>query len=286
VFPIVELRSALFGWIACSMPFVNYGGPCGDNEEIEHALLDAAHGLAEEWRVDYLEIRSRRHLGDRYPFAGHKISLTIDLEREADKLWDSFKTGQRQEIRRGYKNGFIARFGGADLLSDFYLVLAESWRDLGTPIFSKSYLDQICTVFSEAIRICVVYDSFGNPAAGAFMGLHNGTVEGMWLGIRSVYRRELVGYVLYWELIKHACEHGEKVLHLGRSTVDSGAVQFKKKWNATATQLYWHYLLRRQSEIPQLNVSNGKFRMARAAWRRLPVSVAQRIGPMIARSIP
>src|SRR6185295_13216297 len=59
VFPIVRLKSALFGTIGCSMPFVNYGGPAADTPEIERLLLEAAGGVADEWGVDYLEIRSR-----------------------------------------------------------------------------------------------------------------------------------------------------------------------------------------------------------------------------------
>ena len=197
IFPIVDVRSAWFGKIACSMPFVNFGGPCAENETVERALLDAAERLAEEWQVDYLEIRTQRRLGDRYSSSEHKVSMTVELAADPDTLWNAFKTGHRQEIRRGYKNGFTARFGGAELIDDFYLVLSESWRDLGTPIFSKTYLVDIHATFPNATRICVVYDGNGNPAAGAFDGLHSGIVEGMWLGVRSAYKRHLVGYVLY-----------------------------------------------------------------------------------------
>jgi Acetyltransferase (GNAT) domain len=132
----------------------------------------------------------------------------------------------------------------------------------------------------------VVYDETALPAAAAFDGMHGDTVEGMWLGMLSQYKRKLVGYVLYWELIKHACENGFKQFHLGRSSVDSGGEQFKKKWNARPIQLYWHYLLRRDTEIPQLNTNNGKYHMAMAAWRRLPLGVTQQLGPLISRSIP
>lgn len=286
VFPIVQLKSVLFGNIACSMPFVNFGGPCGETDDVEAALLDAAAELAAEWRVDYLEIRSLRHLGDRLPSSEHKVSMTVDLDANSDTLWDAFKTGQRQEIRRGYKNGFSAKFGSVERLDDFYTILSESWRDLGTPIYRKDYLRSVIETFPATTRICVVYAADGRPAAGALIGHHRDTVEGMWLGTRSQFRRQLVGYVLYWELIKDACERGFTRFHLGRSTAESGGEQFKKKWNAHPTQLYWHYLLGKHREIPQLNITNKKFRLAMAAWRKLPVGVTQHVGPMIARSIP
>ena len=285
VFPLVRLKSLLFGAVACSMPFVNYGGPCGDTGEIERGLLDEAKKVADEWNVDYLEIRSRRHVFEDLPCSQHKVSMTITLDPDPDAVLNRFRREQRAEIRRAYKHGFTAKFG-PEYVDDFYTVLSESWRDLGTPIYHVDYLKAILAAFPDAVRLCVVYDANGVPAAGAFDGIHNGTVEGMWLGIRSAYRRQLVGYVLYWELIKHACEGGHTSFHLGRSSKDSGGEQFKKKWNAESDQLYWQYVLRTRPDVPSLNPTNPKFQLAINIWRKLPLTVTQRVGPAIARSIP
>ena len=285
VFPVVRVKSRLFGNVSCSMPFVNYGGPATELDLAEQELLTAASAVANEWNVEYLEIRSQRRLSESYPHSDHKISMTISLDRDADALMARFKRDQRAEIRRAQKNGFSTRFG-SDLIGDFYEVLSDSWRDQGTPLYNIDYLRHILAAFPRETRVCVVYDADGRPAAGAFDGLHNGTVEGMWLGMRAEYRRQLVGYVLYWELIQHACQLGYDRFHLGRSSRDSGSEQFKKKWNADVMQLYWHYILRTRDTIPQLNVTNRKFQLAIAAWRKLPVSVTRVIGPPIARCIP
>jgi len=267
------------------MPFVNYGGPCGNDDAIEQRLIEAARGVADEWGVDYLEIRSRRHLGDGLPWSDHKVSMTIALNPDPEVVMAGFKRDHRAEIRRAAKAGFTARFG-AECLDDFYDVLSESWRDLGTPIFRAEYLERIVRTFPARTRICVVYDRDGVPAAGAFDGIGNRTIEGMWLGMRSEYRRQLVGYVLYWELIQHACLSGAVTFHLGRSSRDSGAEQFKRKWNAEAQQLYWHYVLRGRDALPGLNPDNPKYRLAIRAWRHLPVALTRAIGPYFARSIP
>jgi lipid II:glycine glycyltransferase (peptidoglycan interpeptide bridge formation enzyme) len=111
-------------------------------------------------------------------------------------------------------------------------------------------------------------------------------VEGMWMGTRAKYRSQLAGYVLYWELIKHACEIGMRHFHLGRSSVESGGEAFKKKWNATATHLHWHYILGRRTELPNLNVTNPRFQLAIRTWRKLPPAIVNAIGPPIARCIP
>ena len=156
---------------------------------------------------------------------------------------------------------------------------------MGTPIFSIVYLDAVAAAFRDVIRVYVVY-SGDEPAAAAFVLFDGDTVEGLWLGSRGKFRREYAGYVLYWDLIKDACELGFKKYHLGRSTVQSGGEQFKKKWNAHATQLYWQFILRNRTEVPQLNVQNPKYQFAIKMWQRLPLGVAEAIGPYISRNIP
>ena len=288
IFPLVQLKSVLFGNLACSLPFVNYGGPAGDTDEIEQALLEAGADVAAEWGVEYLEIRSQRHLGERFPASDHKVSMTVELNRDPDVVWNSYKAkvGPRQDIRKGYNNGFTARFGGVELLDPFYSVLSESWRDMGTPIYRKEYLRRVLATFPKETRICVVSAADGTPAAAALCGHHRDVVEGMWLGMRAEFRKQMVGYVLYWELIKDACQGGYARFHLGRSTAESGGAQFKKKWNAEAVQLYWQYILRTRDEVPALNVSNPRYQLAIKTWQRLPVPVTQVLGPFIARSIP
>jgi FemAB-related protein (PEP-CTERM system-associated) len=284
IFPIVRVKSPLFGSIACSLPFVNYGGPCGDSDAIEQALVDAAKPIMDEWRVDYLEIRSRRPL-ERLPTSEHKVSMTLDLDKDPELLFKKFTSAHRQDIRGGYKKGLVARLGGVELLSDFYAVLSESWRDMGTPIYARSYLETVARTFPEYTRICVIYAG-NEPAAASLDMLAGETAEGLWLGSRGKFRRQYAGYVLYWELIKNACERGLTRFHLGRSTTQSGGEVFKKKWNAYPIQLYWQYVLRTRRDIPQLNVTNPKYQFAIKAWQKLPVPVTQMLGPYIARSIP
>jgi FemAB-related protein (PEP-CTERM system-associated) len=284
IFPLVVLTSRVFGRIGCSLPFVNYGGPVALSPAIEAALLAEAQAVADERRLDYLEIRAKTPV-EGLVSSDHKVSMTVSLDPNPDVLWEAFKSGHRQDIRRGYKNGYAARTGGRELLDDVYTVLSESWRDLGTPFYRRSYFSRLFDTFGPALRTTVVYAGT-EPAAVAIDGLHGDTVEGMWLGMRARHRARLAGYVLYWELIKRACEDRYRTFHLGRSTVQSGAESFKKKWNAQPTQLYWHYLLRGRREMPRLNVDNPKYRLAMNAWRKLPLPITQLVGPMIARSIP
>ena len=240
------------------------------------------------WRVneaDYLEIRSLSKLNTPLPTSEHKVSMTVDLSNDPEVLWKTFKSKHRNQIRNAYSQGFTTLIGRAELLNDFYDILAESWRSLGTPLYAKSYFEEITKQLADSISIFLVLHQ-GKPVGTAFNGLHRKTVEGMWAGTTTAYRRSDANYVLYWEMIKYYCEAGFEKFHLGRSTMDSGAEAFKKKWLAYGSQLYWQYILGRTREIPQLNVNNPKYQLAIRTWKRLPLELTKRIGPMIAKSIP
>lgn len=283
--PLTLVSSRLFGRIMCSMPFVNFGGPCSTGQASEQALLAAAMKLADDRGADYLELRCAAPLETSLPVSHRKISMQIDLCADPDEVWNGFSSKHRTAIRRSYKNELEVYSGGVELLPIFYGVMEQSWRALGTPLYSRSYFERVMRTFPDATRIFVCHRN-KEPIAVAFNGYSNGAVEGMWAGGGALARSLQANYVLYWEMIKDACLRGCTRYHLGRSTADSGAEDFKKKWNARVHQLHWYFYRPHGGPMPELNVANPKFRAAIAAWRRLPLWATRLLGPPIARLIP
>lgn len=285
ILPLVLLKSLMFGSILCSMPFLNFGGICADNEEAERALLEEAARILQEVRGNYLELRHMRKSRLDIPNKTHKVSMTLELNADPEVLWNNFKTKQRTNIRRAAKNGLEIRVGGKEFLKDFYTILSIGWRDLGTPIYGFSFFEEILNAFNNSVEIYMVMHQ-GMPIATAFNGLFGDTVEGMWTYSLREFTKLQTTYFIYWEMTKRACEQGYKKFHLGRSTTESGGTFFKTKWNAVPNQLYWEYVLNRSEKIPELNVDNPKYEKAIKVWRKLPVRVSQWLGPFIAKGIP
>ena len=284
IFPIVQVKSRLFGNIACSMPFVNYGGPCADRADVEAALLDEAARVVERWGCKYLEIRSLKDLGDHFPSSERKVSMTLELDPNPDTLWNAFKPATARPIRKGQKGDFVTKFGGAELVDDFY----ASSRKVGATWALRSTPRATSTPWSGRSGRHPRHRDLPRRAAnrrrhGRHPSRHGrGDVARPAHGVPQCN----VGYLLYWDLIRNACERGFRHFHLGRPTAHSGGEMFKKKWNAEARQLYWHYILQPSQSIPALNVDNPKYRLAIETWRRLPIGLTTMIGPSIARSIP
>jgi len=285
VLPLIFIDSRLFGRILSSMPFVNFGGISSEQPAAIEKLLERASELTKELDVDYCELRSLRPVSSKLPCNSHKVSMSIELNDDPEVLWNAYKSKHRTNIRRVKKEGVTVISGREELLDDFYHVMANSWRSLGTPIYQKRYFQSILKAFPTETKIFILYLN-EKPVATAFNGYYKGVVEGMWAGALPEYRRLQPNYVLYWEMIKDACLSGFKHYHLGRSTAGSGAEDFKKKWNATAIPLYWEYILNNKSEIPQLNTNNPKYRIAIDMWKKLPLPATTTIGPYLAKSIP
>ena len=285
VLPIIHIRSMVFGSIFCSMPFLNYGGVCADDEASEKALFSEAERILRSKKGDYLELRHIRKSSLASPAKTHKVSMTLELDPDPEILWSRFTTKHRTSIRRAAKNDLEVRAGKKELLKDFYSVICRSWQTLGTPIYRYAFFENVANGLEENMEIYLVLHR-GQAVAAACNGLFRDTVEGMWLGSLEEHSRLQAGYVLYWEMIKQACEKGYRHFHLGRSSTESGGEFFKKKWNAVPRQLYWEYILNKSSKIPELNVDNPKYQWAMKVWRNLPLSVTQLIGPFLARNIP
>jgi FemAB-related protein (PEP-CTERM system-associated) len=285
VLPLTLVSSRLFGRILCSMPFVNYGGPVARDPDVVRRLADEASRLARELRADSLELRCAAPLDTTMPASTRKISMTIALQSDPEAVFAKFTSKHRTNIRRSIKNGLAVKSGGIELLPVFFAVMEQSWKALGTPLYSRRYFQRILETFPANTRIFVC--SRGeDPVAVAFNGEFNGVIEGMWAGGTPASRALQANYALYWEMMQDACRRGFQRFHLGRSTADSGAEDFKKKWNAEALQLYW-YQQRPDGRVSDgLNPDNPKFKLAIAAWRRMPTWMTRLIGPSIARGIP
>lgn len=287
ILPLVLIKSRLFGRMMCSMPFLNFGGICAKSEEAYDALIEAARSLMLKNKSDYVEFRHLYPAPNSLVRKEHKVSMTITLNSDPDALWNRFKSKHRTNIRRAAKNNLEVVRGGKELVGTFYDIISNGWRDLGTPIYHIRFFENILQRFGELVEIYVINYN-GKPIATAFNGLFKGTIEGMWTYALREHASLQTNYLLYWEMIKDACLRGYKLYHLGRSTNKTSATFFKSKWNAETHQLYWEYLLNasKLEKPPELNVDNPKYKLAISLWKKMPVKVANTVGPLLSKNIP
>jgi serine/alanine adding enzyme len=285
VLPLVRLKSRLFGDFMVSLPYLNYGGVLADSPAGRDALLAEATRHAGELGVEHIELRHRDVRDLDWPAREDKVAMILELPDSENALWTSFKPKLRSQIRRPEKEGAVVRKGGPELVGDFYAVFARNMRDLGTPVYPKSFFEAIVGTFAREATVLVV-DLEGTPVAAGLVLAHRGTLEIPWASSLREANRAGVNMLLYWAALREAIARGLRRFDFGRSSKDSGTYRFKQQWGARPQQLRWHYWLSEGRALPQLTPNNPKFRAAIAIWRRLPVPIANVLGPRIVKNLP
>jgi serine/alanine adding enzyme len=285
VLPLVHMRSKLFGNFLISVPFVNYGGLLYKNDLAASILLEEAERLRRVLGATHVELRHTSRIVEGIHTRLHKVTMVLELAADMDSQWRAFNAKLRNQIRKAEKSGLQFVVGHLELLDGFYAVFARNMRDLGTPVYSKSFFRNILEAFPGSTSIFAVCHETRIIAAGIGFWFRK-TLEIPWASSISDYKMLCPNNMLYWEAIRFAIGKGFNKLDFGRSTVDEGTYHFKKQWGAKPVQLYWQYLMDRHGTIPDLSPSNPKYRTAIRIWQQLPVLATMTLGPIIVRNIP
>jgi drug/metabolite transporter (DMT)-like permease len=107
-----------------------------------------------------------------------------------------------------------------------------------------------------------------------------------WASSLRAYRHLCPNMLLYWTMMEGAIGGGFRVFDFGRSSRGAGTHQFKLQWGAEESPLHWEYVLVNRETAPDQGPANPRFNLAIEAWRRLPLWLANRVGPAIVRNIP
>ncbi|MEL7185045.1 MAG: FemAB family XrtA/PEP-CTERM system-associated protein [Pseudomonadota bacterium] len=285
ILPLVQLRSRLFGNFLVSVPCFNYCGALAQDAAVLQELVAAAWRTAEELGASHVEMRHSADVKLELPYRDDKVAMRLRLPESSDELWKGFSSKLRAQIRRPTKAGAICEQGGLELLDDFYAVFSRNMRDLGTPVFPKDLFRQMCESFPEQTRLFVVRIDGQAAAAGVTYGFRDRLEIPSASSLRE-YNKVSVNMLLYWTVLQYAIDSGYRVFDFGRSTADAGTYRFKKQWGAEPASLHWHYCLRPGDKLPALNPQNARFRLATKMWQRLPLAVANSLGPRIVRNLP
>lgn len=284
VLPLVSFRSLLFGKFLVSLPFVNYGGILADDDQAARALINAARQEATRRAATSVELRHTRRMFDDLPVKQHKVAMTLALSADEEASWKGFDNKVRNQIRKAEKSNLKAQVGGLELLDDFYSVFARNMRDLGTPVYSRRLFDHVLRSIPDARAYSVRLDG-ASVAAGITIGYRT-AVENPWASSLREHRSQNPNMLLYWTMIRDAIARGYRVFDFGRSTPNEGTYQFKKQWGTQENPFFWEYILSDGARLPDHSPKNSKFSMAVSAWQKLPLGIANVLGPHIVRSIP
>ncbi len=280
--PLTEVRSPLFGSALVSTGFGVGGGILANDAATTAMLAEAASELARDLDCPTVELRGG-HLPEGWSRSeGIYVSFARDLASEDEAILLSIPRKQRAEVRRALSFGLDVSIGRGT--RDHYRVYSESVRNLGTPVFPRSLFEAMLEAFNEDADILTVSKD-GRPLSSVLSFYFKGTVYPYWGGGTAEARRWRANELMYYELMRRAAGRGCKRFDFGRSKLGTGAFAFKKNWGFEPRPLVYATRTADGAAPREINPLSPRYRLQVAAWKKLPLWVANRLGPSIARGL-
>ena len=283
VLPLAHVSSWLFGYSLTSLPFAVYGGVAAVSAQAADALEREAQAIAKRLGVDYLEFRNveRRHAD--WPAQDLYVTFRKEILPEPDSNMLAIPRKQRAMVRKGIKNGLVSSVD--ESAEHFFALYASNVHRHGTPALPKKYFDALLAEFKGDCEILTVRSGQGRLLSSVLSFYFRDEVLPYYAGDDETARDLAANDFKYWELMRLACERGVKVFDYGRSKQGTGSYAFKKNWGFVPKPLHYEFCLYKRDTVPQNNPANVKYKLLIDAWRRMPIGLANWLGPSIVRSL-
>jgi FemAB-related protein (PEP-CTERM system-associated) len=286
VLPLHSVGSPLFGRALVSSGFAVGGGILAISPAVAGRLAEAAWELAKAQKCTTAELR-----GGELPQSDWIIktdahaNFARPLQADHDAELLAIPRKQRAEVRKGLEKGLVVETGNSARDLDWhYAVYSESVRNLGTPVFPKALMREVMKAFGDDADILTVLAD-GKPVASVLSLYHKGIVMPYWGGGVFAARGLRANDVMYYALMNHARRCGCVAFDFGRSKVGSGAFAFKKNWGFEPQPLSYAMRAADGAEPRDINPNSPKYTAKIALWQKLPLPVANLIGPWIAKGL-
>lgn len=285
VLPLFLVSNWIVGRCLISTPFADYGGVCAEDEESADALVAHAVEMGVAEKTDFLELRHRDgksrpefYVKDLY------VSFATELASDPQVQLNRLPRDTRYMIRKGEKAGLELR-SGLEQLPEFYELFTLNWRRLGTPVFSRRWLEALSDEFQGSLDL-VMARAQGRPVAGVFSFRFRDTLFPHYSGASPEANRMAANNFIYWQLMKDAIHRGVRRFDFGRSKKNTGAYQFKSGWNMQVDPLRYQVCMIRRRSPPNFTPANPKFAVAAKLWSHMPLKVTTWLGPHVVRWFP
>jgi FemAB-related protein (PEP-CTERM system-associated) len=284
VLPLHVIRSRLFGNALVSSGFSVQGGILADDSRAVAALADAATALARDLGMGEIELRGGPAPAGWAVDSETRCGFVRPLAADADAELAAIPRKHRAEVRKALANPLTVHTGrGAADRATHYAVYAESVRNLGTPVFPSALFSAVLDAFGDDADILTIRHE-GQAVASVLSLYWRGTVMPYWGGGTRAARGLRANERMYFALMEHARQRGMVQFDFGRSKVGSGPASYKKNWGFEPVALHYSKWTA-DGTGRDVNPASGKYEVMTRVWQRLPLWLANRAGPFIARQL-
>lgn len=290
IFPIMLVKSPIFGNRMISMPFSDYGGPIIDNEKNAKKLADLAVDIAKSTKSDFIEIRSPNSTAAKFLHkSGFKkrtdyCTFILDLSKTENDLLSKMEKRTRNDLNKAKRQNLeIREIKDSEEINQFYKIYLANMKNLGSPPQPfNHFFDAFRRFYPNSIRVTIC--SFEQkPIAAMLMYLHKKKAHYAFGVSLPNYRTYRASDLLIWDAILWSKNKGVEELDFGRTRFDSGVYFYKKGWGGKEIPMdYYYKFLRKRLDKRQ----EQQFGWASKLWKLfVPRFIARLIGPWIIKQV-
>lgn len=283
VLPLAHVNSWLFGSSLVALPFAVYGGVAAATAQAADALEIEAQQIAKRLGVAHLEFRNVNPRHADWPAQDLYVTFRKEILAEEDANMLAIPRKQRAMVRKGVKNGLCSEIDSG--VDRFFALYADNVHRHGTPAMPKRYFKALRDEFGSDCEVLTVTSADGRVLSSVMSFYFRDEVLPYYAGDDESARHLAANDFKYWELMRRSCARGLKVFDYGRSKQGTGSYAFKKNWGFEPKPLHYEYCLYKRDAVPQNNPSNAKYKLLISTWRRMPIGLANWLGPFVVRNL-
>jgi len=283
VLPLAHVNSWMFGNSLVGLPFAVYGGVASISSQAGEALELEALKIAKHLGVNHFEARNLKPRHSDWPHQDLYVTFRKEIYPDVEANMLAIPRKQRAMVRKGIKHGLVSEIEND--VDRFFSLYATNVHRHGTPAMPKHYFKALVTEFGADCEVLTVFGPEGRPLSSVLSFYFRDEVLPYYAGDDESARDFAANDFKYWELMRRSCERELKVFDFGRSKQGTGSFAFKKNWGFSPTPLHYEYCLYKCDDIPQNNPSNAKYKLLISIWRRMPLALANWLGPFVVRNL-
>jgi len=286
VLPLMLCRGFFGARQLISMPYATYGGPLGDDPEIERALVERAKLLAVELAASYLELRCVDEPAMELVPSSLYCTFVRDLPQDPAEVLARMPKKARAEARKARERHALELSSGHWYVDDLERMFLANKHELGSPGLPSAHFRAILEQFDRSVSVHLVRQG-ERPLSAVMCFAYGDTLIAYYAGTQPGADRAFsASNFMYLSLQEWAVERGFRRFDFCRSRVGSGAYEFKRHQGFEPSALHYGYHLVKSRRLPSFTPSNPRTAVLRAAWSRLPMWLARRLSDRLARYLP
>lgn len=284
VLPLYQARTFRGNNRLISVAHAVAGGILADDQEVRDELLDRAVRLNQELGSSGLTLKQYKiPMPGNFKIDDNYYNLELSLEGGGAAAWERISAANRENIDRILMDDLILEHPSKDR-DGFYRFMLQHHRRRGVPCAGKGWIRDL---EAHGMYSIAVLKRNGRIVAGTMLKEFRDTISFPFTSASGdAPADQFPVYRLYWELMNKYSEKGFRICHSGRIPVTDDVDPYRLGWGGTRYQYYYQYYPDTGGATEYAQKRNWKRKLVGTLWKRLPLPVAGKLGPLVVRQFP